>query len=50
VFGAVGLAAGVISGRTWTPRLTAMQWRLVWVGVVSAIAVSWALKVFVLGN
>ncbi len=50
VFGAVGLAAGVVSGRTWTPRLTAMQWRVVWVGVVSAIAVSWALKVFVLGN
>jgi hypothetical protein len=50
VLGTIGLAAGTLSGRTWTPRLTGMQWRLVWIGVVSAIAVSWALKVFVLGN
>jgi hypothetical protein len=50
VLGTIGLAAGAISGRTWTPRLTSMQWRLVWVGVVSAITFSWALKVFVLGN
>jgi hypothetical protein len=50
VLGTVGLAVGVVSGRTWTSRLTAVQWRLVWVGVVSAIAISWALKVFVLGN
>ena len=50
IFGVAGLAVGAISGRTLTPRLTGMQWRLVWVGVVSAIAVSWALKVLVLGN
>jgi hypothetical protein len=48
--GAAGLAAGAISGRTWTPRLTLVQWRLLGIGVASAIAISWALKVFVLGN
>ena len=45
-----GLAAGIVTGRTWTPRLTAMQWKLVGVGAVSALLISWALKVFVLGN
>jgi len=50
LFGVGGLATGVITGRTWTPRLTAMQWRLLAVGAVSAVLVSWALKVFVLGN
>jgi uncharacterized protein DUF2752 len=50
ILATVGLAVGVVSGRTWTPRLTSMQWRLVWTGLVSAIAISWALKVFVLGN
>ena len=48
--GVAGLAAGAVSGRTWTPRLTSMQWRLMAIGVTSAIAISWALKVFVLGN
>jgi Protein of unknown function (DUF2752) len=48
--GAAGLAAGVVSGRTWTPRLTGMQWRLLAIVVTSSIAISWALKVFVLGN
>jgi hypothetical protein len=48
--GVAGLAAGAVSGRTWTPRLTVMQWRLLAIGVTSAIAISWALKVFVLGN
>jgi hypothetical protein len=48
--GAAALAFGAITGRTWTPRLRAMQWRLLWVGAASAIALSWALKVFVLGN
>jgi hypothetical protein len=48
--GVAGLAAGVITGRTWTPRLTGMQWRLLAIGAVSAISISWALKVFVLGN
>lgn len=45
-----GLAGGVITGRTFTPRLTALQWRLAWVGALSALLISWALKVFVLGN
>jgi hypothetical protein len=48
--GVLGLAAGAVSGRTWAPRLTRTQWRLLWVGAVSAVAVSWALKVFILGN
>src|ERR1700693_3433521 len=26
--GVAGLAAGAISGRTWTPRFTGTQWRL----------------------
>ncbi len=33
-----GLVTGAITGRTWTPRLMA------------AVLLSWALKVFVLGN
>ena len=45
-----GLLAGVVTGRTWTPRLSARQWRLVTICVVSALSLSWALKVFVLGN
>jgi hypothetical protein len=45
-----GLAAGAVTGRTWMPRLTAAQWRAVAAGAVSAILLSWALKVFVLGN
>ncbi|HYM97893.1 MAG TPA: DUF2752 domain-containing protein [Candidatus Sulfotelmatobacter sp.] len=44
------LAAGAITGRTWTPRLTAAQWRVLGIGAASAVAASWALKVFVLGN
>ena len=49
--GAVGgLTALVASGRTWTPRLTQRQWRLLAIGAVAVIAISWALKVFVLGN
>jgi hypothetical protein len=50
VFGAGGLAAGMATGRTWTLTLTARQWRYVTVGCVSALLLSWALKVFVLGN
>ena len=50
VLGAAGLGAGMITGRTWTTRLSARQWRLLTVAAVSALAVSWALKVFVLGN
>ena len=49
-FGAAGLAVGSVSGRTWTPRLSPLQWRLLWIGAVSALLISWALKVFVLGN
>jgi len=48
--GVAGLAAGAVSGRTWTPRLTRMQWRVLAIGAGCAIAMSWALKVFVLGN
>lgn len=48
--GAGGLGFGALTGRTWVPRLTRMQWRLVWIGVGSAILINWTLKVFVLGN
>ncbi len=50
VLGMAGLSFGALTGRTWTPRLTQMQWRLLWIGVGSAVLMSWALKVFVLGN
>jgi hypothetical protein len=50
LIGAGGLVSGVITGRTWSFNLSAMQWRLLIVAAVSAIAFSWALKVFVLGN
>jgi hypothetical protein len=45
-----GLASGLVMGRTWTVNLSSMQWKLLTVGFVSVVAVSWALKVFVLGN
>jgi hypothetical protein len=48
--GVAGLVAGAVTGRTWAPRLTGFQWRVLGIGVVSAVTVSWALKVFVLGN
>jgi len=48
--GAAALAVGAVTGRTWTPRLTGKQWRLLAIGAASAIGMSWALKVFVLGN
>lgn len=47
---AAGLAIGAVSGRTWTPRLTRTQWRALAIGAVSALLMSWALKVFILGN
>jgi len=50
LFGAGGLAAGLVTGRTWTPQLTSLQWRLLTFGGVSLLLISWALKVFVLGN
>lgn len=50
-FVAIGaLAFGAARGRTWMPRLSQMQWRLVWIGLGSAILLNWALKLFVLGN
>jgi hypothetical protein len=48
--GVAGLAAAALSGRTWTPRLTRTQWQVLGIGVGSAVALSWALKVFILGN
>ena len=50
ILGAGGLAAGLVTGRTWTPQLTSLQWRLLTFGGVSLLLISWALKVFVLGN
>ncbi len=50
ILGAGALAGGLVTGRSWSPRLTSRQWRLLTIGAVSALAVSWALKVFVLGN
>jgi hypothetical protein len=47
---AAGLAVGAITGRTWAPRLSRMQWQLLTVFAVSLLLLSWALKVFVLGN
>jgi Protein of unknown function (DUF2752) len=48
--GVAALAVGAVTGRTWSPRLTRMQWKLLGIGAASAIGVSWALKVFILGN
>lgn len=48
--GVAALAASAVTGRTWAPRLTTEQWRLLGIGVLSAVLLSWALKVFVLGN
>ena len=50
LLGVGGLASGLATGRTWSVRLTSQQWRVLGVGVVSAILFSWVLKVFVLGN
>lgn len=50
VLSAGGLGIGLVTGRSWTAFLTQLQWRLLIVGGVSAVVVSWALKVFVLGN
>jgi hypothetical protein len=48
--GVAVLAVGIVTGRTWTPNLSSRQWKLLTFGVVTTIAISWALKVFVLGN
>ena len=50
LLGAGGLAFGLVTGRTWTVNLTSNQWRVLAAGIAGAIAVSWALKVFILGN
>ena len=50
-FGAIGgLVAGAVSGRSLRLRLGAAQWRGVLLGTVVTVLISWALKVFVLGN
>jgi hypothetical protein len=48
--GVGGLAAGVLSGHTWSNLLSRVQWRVLAIGAGSAVAISWALKVFILGN
>ncbi|TMD99479.1 MAG: DUF2752 domain-containing protein [Chloroflexi bacterium] len=50
VLGAGGLAAGAVAGRTWVPRLSGTQWKLVGIAAGSALLLNWALKWFVLGN
>ena len=50
VLGMGGLAGGLVTGRTWSPRLTSRQWRLLTIFATSSVLISWALKVFVLGN
>ncbi|MDQ6879903.1 MAG: DUF2752 domain-containing protein [Candidatus Dormibacteraeota bacterium] len=50
VVGVLGLAIGILTGRTWAPKLSVRQWRLLIVGAVITVGLSWALKVFVLGN
>jgi hypothetical protein len=50
VAGVGALAAGLATGRTWAPRLIRAQWILLGIAAASLVTVSWALKVFVLGN
>lgn len=50
VAGAGALAAGLVTGHTWTQRLARSQWILLGVAAASLVAVSWVLKVLVLGN
>ena len=50
ILGTGGLAAGLVTGRTWSQQLTSRHWRLLSAFGVSALLISWALKVFVLGN
>jgi hypothetical protein len=50
VVGVVGLAAGMVSGRSWSLNLSSRQWRLLIVLTVALVALTWALKLFVLGN
>ncbi len=50
IAGAGALAVGLVTGRTWTPRLTSTQWRLLAIAAGSGVLLSWMLKLFVLGN
>jgi hypothetical protein len=50
VLGMGGLGAGLVTGRSWSPRLTSRQWRLLAIFATSSVLISWGLKVFVLGN
>jgi len=50
LLGSAGLLSGIVSGRTWSIQLTNSQWRVLGIGVASAIAISWMLKLFVLGK
>lgn len=50
ILGAGGLGAGLVTGRSWTQHISPRVWYLLPVGLGSAIAINWALKVFVLGN
>src|SRR6267143_4655730 len=43
VVGVVGLAAGIVSGRSWSLNLSSRQWRLLTIWMVSLVAISWAL-------
>lgn len=50
-FAAVGaLGYGIVRGRTLNYLPTGRQWRMLSIFTLSALALSWALKVFVLGN
>jgi hypothetical protein len=40
----------MVSGRSWSLNLTSRQWRLLTIWMVTLVALSWVLKVFVLGN
>jgi len=50
IVGAGALTVGLVTGRTWTPRLTSTQWRLLAIAAGSGVLLSWMLKLFVLGN
>ena len=50
VVGVVGLAAGMVSGRSWSLDFSPRQWRLVGIWVVAWVGLSWAVTVVVRGN
>src|SRR5207245_4171111 len=50
IAGVGGLVSGGITGRTWTPRLTPVQWRGIGAGGAGVLAVRRALKEVVLGT